>query len=157
MRNAPVDIKIDYRVRLFGSFSQYVIDGEIIASGKKIIPRGKTRSVIFFHTSVTGEMPKCVRITLSCFRVIKAPTDESPPLFWDKTHIFHGNGKQKSFFSEYGGWVKNAGSALPFREKCRIIHVTEGGEALNLAQDIGDRDDGKIEEVLRIFGNLLDT
>ena len=102
LRNAPVDIKIDYRVRLFGSFSQYVIDGEIIASGKKIILGGRTRSAFFFHTSVTGEMPKCVRITLSCVHAIEAPTDESPPLFWDKTHFFHGNGKQKAFFLNMG-------------------------------------------------------
>jgi hypothetical protein len=102
--NAPADREIGYCVRLFGSFSQYVIDGEIIASGKKIIPRGRTRSVIFFNTSVTGEMPKCVRITLSCVHAIEAPTDESRPLFWNKTHFFHGNGKQTPFFLNMGGW-----------------------------------------------------
>lgn len=64
--------------------------------------------------------------TLSCFRANEAPTDESPPLFWDKTHFFHGNGKQKPFFSEYGGWKqKNADPDLLFREKYRITHVTE--------------------------------
>ncbi len=44
--------------------------------------------------------------TLSCFRANEAPTDESPPLFWDKTHFFHGNGKQTPFFLNMGDGSK---------------------------------------------------
>lgn len=60
------------------------------------------KSETTFHIPQKLECYGCGGIsTLSYFRGIEAPTDESRLLFWNKTHFFHGNGKQKPFFSEY--------------------------------------------------------